>query len=219
MPAERWCAQKGQPSVDQLKLVWSCIQSRDWIGSSISIDQLHLIHPCMLIYSFHPKLLLFLWIPSVLCDLQCSGLAVEIAMVFKKIRCKLQRCLISEVCLDFTASDFSCCFYGVFFSAFTDASIPHLMKTVYWICSSIRKAFKPKKQDTESCRIPRTKIYHLLRALHTKPLLIGQEEMVSSCIREGFRLNMRKQFFTKRTIKPRNRLPREVVESLSLEGF
>ena len=57
-------------------------------------------------------------------------------------------------------------------------------------------------------------------SLFSPVTVIGREVMALSCIRAGFRiLGIRKNFFSKRVVMQWHRLPRAVVESLSLKVF
>lgn len=54
--------------------------------------------------------------------------------------------------------------------------------------------------------------------LFSREIVTGQEKWPKLC-HESFRLNVRKNFITERVVKHRNRLPREMVETPSLEEF
>jgi len=55
--------------------------------------------------------------------------------------------------------------------------------------------------------------------LFSQVTAIGSEGTASSCTSGGSRLGIRKSFFSDRAAVHRHRLPREVVESSSLEVF
>ena len=57
----------------------------------------------------------------------------------------------------------------------------------------------------------------MLQAVFSGPLPMGLQGL--QVLQEKFRLDIRRNFFTKRAVRPWHRLPREVGESPSLEVF
>ncbi|KAK4826378.1 hypothetical protein QYF61_008049, partial [Mycteria americana] len=115
----------------------------------------------------------------------------------------------------------------------------NLRKTVPPKDSKLRKQFFEKKRDTEVLECVQRRATKLVKGLEHKAdgdlglfslekrrlrgdlIALGDRTRRNSLkLHQGrFRLDIRKFFFTERVIKPWNRLPREVIESPSLEVF
>ncbi|TRZ13849.1 hypothetical protein HGM15179_013257 [Zosterops borbonicus] len=74
-------------------------------------------------------------------------------------------------------------------------------------------------KDIEVLELVQRRAKELVKGLDYKSCnnKIGQEEMASSCTKERFGLDSRKNCFTERVVKHWNGLPKEVVESPSLK--